>query len=49
MASHEVRFLKSAARDLDPFPKRDIQGIVAAIAALADNPRPPQARKLSAS
>ena len=49
MASYEVRFRKSVGKDLDPIPKRDVQRIVAAIAALADNPRPPQSRKLSGS
>jgi len=49
MASYEVRFRKSVGKDLDPLPKRDVQRIVAAIAALADNPRPPQSTKLSGS
>jgi mRNA interferase RelE/StbE len=49
MASYEVLFRKSVSKDLDPVPKRDVQRIVAAIAALADNPRPPQSRKLSGS
>lgn len=49
MASYEVRFRKSVGKDLDPIPKRDVRRIVAAIAALADNPRPPQSRKLSGS
>ena len=49
MASCEVRFRKSVGKDLDPIPKRDIRRIVAAIAALADKPRPPQSRKLSGS
>ncbi len=49
MASYEVRFRKSVIKDLDPIPKREVQRIVAAIAALADNPRPPQSRKLSGS
>ena len=49
MASYEVQFRKSVNKDLDPIPKRDVQRIVAAIAALADNPRPPQARKLTGS
>lgn len=49
MASYEVQFRKSVSKDLDPIPKRDVQRIVAAIAALADNPRPPQARKLTGS
>jgi len=49
MASYEVRFRKSVSKDLAPLPKRDVQRIIAAIAALADNPRPPQSRKLSGS
>lgn len=47
MASYEVRLRKSVFKDLDPIPKRDVQRIVASIAALADNPRPPQAMKLT--
>jgi mRNA interferase RelE/StbE len=49
MASYEIRFRKSVGKDFDPIPKRDVQQIVAAIAALANNPRPPQSRKLSGS
>ncbi len=49
MASYEVQFRKSVSKDLDPIPRRDVQRIVAAIAALADNPRPPQAAKLTGS
>jgi len=49
MASYEVRFRKSVSKDFDPIPRRDVQRIVAAIAALAANPRPPQARKLTGS
>jgi mRNA interferase RelE/StbE len=49
MASYEVRFRKSVSKDLDPLPKRDIQRIVAAIAGLADDPRPSQSKRLSGS
>jgi mRNA interferase RelE/StbE len=49
MASYEVRVRQSVSKDLDPIPKRDVQRIVAAIAALADDPRPPQSRKLTGS
>lgn len=49
MASYEVRVRQSVGKDLDPVPKRDVQRIVAAIAALADDPRPPQSRKLTGS
>ena len=49
MARYEVRFRKSVSKDLEPIPKREVQRIVAAIAALAGEPRPPQSRKLSGS
>ena len=49
MASYEIQFRKSVAKDLEPIPKQDVQRIVAAIAHLADAPRPPQSRKLSGS
>ena len=49
MARYEVRFRRSVSRDLAPVPKRDVQRIVAAIVALADDPRPAQSRKLSGS
>ncbi|MBI3985515.1 MAG: type II toxin-antitoxin system RelE/ParE family toxin [Lentisphaerae bacterium] len=46
MASYELRFRKSVGKDLDPIPRRDVRRIIAAIQALADNPRPPQSKKL---
>ncbi len=49
MASYEVRVRQSVSKDLDPIPKRDVQRIVSAIAALADDPRPPQSTKLTGS
>jgi len=49
MARYEVRFRKSVSKDLDPIPKKDVQRIITAIGALADDPRPPQSRKLSGS
>ena len=49
MARYEVRFRKSVSKDLDPIPKKDVQRIIAAIDALAGDPRPPQSRKLSGS
>ena len=49
MARYEVRFRKSVSKDLDPIPQRDVQRILAAVQALADNPRPPQSKKLSGS
>ena len=47
MARYELRFRKSVGKDLDPMPKRDVQRIIEAIQALADDPRPPQSIKLS--
>ncbi len=49
MARYELRFRKSVSKDLDPIPKRDVQRIIEAVQALADDPRPPQSRKLSGS
>ena len=47
MAKYEVRFRKSVGKDMAPIPKRDVLRIIEAIHALADDPRPPQSRKLS--
>ena len=47
MAKYEIQFRKSVSKDLDPIPKRDVERILDAIAALADEPRPPQSLKLS--
>ncbi len=49
MASYEIVFRKSVRKDLDPIPKRDVRRILADIAELANDPRPPQSRKLSGS
>ncbi len=49
MAKYEIVLRKSVRKDLDPLPKRDVQRILAAIADLANEPRPPQSRKLSGS
>jgi len=49
MARYKVRFRKSVGKDLDPIPKRETRRIIAAIASLADDPRPPQSKKLSGS
>ena len=47
MARYELRFRKSASKDLHPISRRDVQRIIEAIQVLADDPRPPQSRKLS--
>ena len=49
MARYEIQVKKSVAKDLKPIPKKDVQRIVEAIQTLADDPRPPQSRKLSGS
>jgi mRNA interferase RelE/StbE len=49
MARYEIRFRKSVAKDLAPIPTRDAQRIIAVIGKLADDPRPPQSKKLSGS
>ena len=49
MASYEVRFKKSVAKDLSPISRKDVQRILSAIRSLADNPRPSQSQKLSGS
>ncbi len=47
MASYELRFKKSVAKDLRPFQKQDIKRILQRIRTLADDPRPPGCEKLS--
>ena len=46
MAQYEVRFHTSVPKDLDAIPKRDAERILLAIRGLANNPRPPQSRKM---
>jgi mRNA interferase RelE/StbE len=47
MASYELSFKKSVARDLRAFPKQDVKRIMQRIRALAYDPRPPGCEKLS--
>ena len=47
MALYKVIVKKSVAKDLRKIPKKDVRRILAAIRALAGNPRPPQSKKLS--
>jgi mRNA interferase RelE/StbE len=47
MASYKIVVKKSVAKDLKSIPKKDVQRILSAIQQLADNPRPPQSKKLS--
>ncbi len=47
MASYELAFRKSVAKDLRAFPKQDVKRILQRIRALADDPLPPGCEKLS--
>jgi len=47
MASYKIVVKKPVSKDLKSIPKKDIQRILTAIQNLADNPRPPQSKKLS--
>jgi mRNA interferase RelE/StbE len=47
MASYELAFKKSVAKDLRRFPREDVRRIMERIRALADDPRPPGCEKLS--
>jgi mRNA interferase RelE/StbE len=47
MASYELLFRKSVAKDLRELPKTDVRRILQRIRSLADDPRPPGCEKLS--
>ena len=47
MASYELRFKKSVAKDLRRLPNKDVKHILERIHALASEPRPPGCEKLS--
>ena len=47
MASYELVFKKSVAKDLRGFPKQDVKRIMQRIRSLADEPRPVGCEKLS--
>ncbi len=47
MGKYSVELKKSVLKDFAAIPKKDLQRIIAALQALRDNPRPPQAKKLS--
>jgi mRNA interferase RelE/StbE len=49
MARFELRVRASVAKDLRGVAKRDVKRIVARIAGLRDDPRPPGCEKLSGS
>jgi len=49
MGAYKVFFKKPALKELDAIPKKDLKRILAAIEALSEDPRPPQACKLCAA
>jgi mRNA interferase RelE/StbE len=48
MGSYRLLFKRSVARDLCAIPAADVERLLARIADLAGNPRPPGCQKLSA-
>lgn len=47
MGKYRIELKKSVQKDFDPIPKKDLRRIIQAIKSLADDPRPPQSKKLS--
>jgi mRNA interferase RelE/StbE len=47
MVKYKITLKKSAARELENIPKKDLQRIIKRIQPLAENPRPHGAQKLS--
>jgi len=47
MAKYRIELKKSVQKDFESISKKDLQRIIVAIESLADDPRPPQSRKLS--
>jgi len=47
MAKYRITIKKSAAKELEALPKKDLQRIVKRIQTLAENPRPDGSQKLS--
>ena len=48
MAKYRIEIKKSGAKELARLPKKDLKQIISRIKSLADNPRPPNSKKLSA-
>ena len=48
MAKYRITIKKSAAKELETIPTKDLRRIVKRIGSLAENPRPPGSQKLSA-
>ncbi|MFC1497906.1 type II toxin-antitoxin system RelE/ParE family toxin [Verrucomicrobiota bacterium] len=47
MAPYKIIIRKSVSKDMKRIPKKDVQRILKALKALAQDPRPPQSKKLS--
>ena len=47
MKAYRITVKQSVAKDLRKIPKKDVKRILLAIQTLAENPRPPQSKKLS--
>lgn len=47
MASYELRFKKSVAKDIRAIPKKEVARILRRVESLRDDPRPPGSEKLS--
>lgn len=47
MAKYRITIKKSAVKELEALPKKDLQRIIKRIQALAENPRPQGSKKLS--
>jgi mRNA interferase RelE/StbE len=49
MGAYKVFFKKSALKELEAVPRKDLRRLLAAIEDLSTDPRPPQSQKLSVS
>ncbi len=47
MARYDIVLRQSVLKDLEPIPRKDVKRIIATIRSLGNDPRPPQAKKLS--
>ena len=47
MGKYRIELKKSVLKDFESIPRKDLQRITQAIKSLADDPRPPQSKKLS--
>jgi mRNA interferase RelE/StbE len=48
MARYRVEIKKSAVKEIERLPRRDMKMVLEKIEALSENPRPPDCKKLSA-